>query len=99
MWLYIAHFLIILVQPPSADVPEKIRKWRELQQSRLEDKDAAEEKAKEVLRKQAEKELEDWYKRHEETIAKTKNLNRWEEYLKITISVVFWNNTSYSYAT
>lgn len=68
--------LIVLVQPPSADVPEKIRKWREAQQSRLEDKDAAEEKAKEVLRKQAEKELEDWYKRHEETIAKTKNLNR-----------------------
>lgn len=99
MWLYIAHFFIILVQPPSADVPEKIRKWRELQQSRLEDKDAAEEKAKEVLRKQAEKELEDWYKRHEETIAKTKNLNRWEEYLKISISVVFWNNISYSYAT
>jgi len=64
------------VQPPSADVPEKIRKWREQQQSRLEEKDAAEEKAKEVLRKQAEKELEDWYKRHEETIAKTKNLNR-----------------------
>lgn len=68
--------LIVLVQPPSADVPEKIRKWREAQLSRLEDKDAAEEKAKEVLRKQAEKELEDWYKRHEETIAKTKNLNR-----------------------
>ena len=65
-----------LVQPPHADVPEKIRKWRELQQSRLEEKDAAEVKAREVLRKHAEKELEDWYKRHEETIAKTKALNR-----------------------
>lgn len=43
---------------------------------RLQEKDAAEEKSKEVLRKQAEKELEDWYKRHEETIAKTKNMNR-----------------------
>lgn len=68
--------LIFLVQPPSADVPDKIRKWREAQQTRLEDKDEAEEKAKEVLRKQAEKELNDWYKRHEETIAKTKTLNK-----------------------
>lgn len=69
-------FRLFLGQPPSADVPEKIRKWRESQLSRLEEKDAAEEKAKEVLRKQAVKELEDWYKRHEETIAKTKALNR-----------------------
>ncbi|KAG5668470.1 hypothetical protein PVAND_016410 [Polypedilum vanderplanki] len=60
----------------STEVPEKIKKWREEQQLRLQEKDAAEEKAKEALRKQAEKELEDWYKRHEETIAKTKTLNR-----------------------
>ncbi|CRL08224.1 CLUMA_CG020909, isoform A [Clunio marinus] len=64
------------VKPQSADVPEKIRKWREEQQTRLHDKDIAEEKAKNILRKQAEKELEDWYKRHEETITKTKTLNR-----------------------
>jgi hypothetical protein len=50
--------------------------WREDQQLRLQEKDEAEEKAKEVLRKQAEKELEDWYKRHEESIAKTKTMNR-----------------------
>jgi hypothetical protein len=62
-------------RPPS-EVPEKIKKWREEQQLRLQEKDAAEEKAKEALRKQAEKELEDWYKRHEKTIAKTKTLNR-----------------------
>lgn len=67
---------LISVQPPSADVPDKIRKWREAEQTRLEDKDSAEEKAKDVLRKQAEKELQDWYKRHEETIAKTKTLNK-----------------------
>lgn len=60
----------------STEVPEKIKKWREEQLLRLQEKDAAEEKAKEALRKQAEKELEDWYKRHEETIAKTKTLNR-----------------------
>jgi Clathrin light chain len=42
----------------------------------LETKDAQEVQTKELLRKQAEKELADWYKRHEETIAKTKSLNR-----------------------
>lgn len=63
-------------KPISTEVPEKIKKWREEQLLRLQDKDAAEEKAKEALRKQAEKELEDWYKRHEETIAKTKTMNR-----------------------
>lgn len=66
----------ILGQPPSADVPEKIRKWREEQQARLEAKDSAEETAKEELRIEAEKELKNWYKKHEETIAKTKALNR-----------------------
>ncbi|KAL7014699.1 hypothetical protein ACKWTF_016075 [Chironomus riparius] len=63
-------------KPISTEVPEKIKKWREEQLLRLQDKDAAEEKAKEALRKQAEKELEDWYKRHEESIAKTKTMNR-----------------------
>jgi hypothetical protein len=73
------NLIILLVfesKPISTEVPEKIKKWREEQLLRLQDKDAAEEKAKEALRKQAEKELEDWYKRHEETIAKTKTLNR-----------------------
>lgn len=58
------------------EVPEKIKKWREEQQARLEEKDRDEESAKEALRIQAKKELEDWYKRHEETISKTKALNR-----------------------
>jgi Clathrin light chain len=38
-------------QPPSAEVPEKIRKWKEDQETRLKEKDSAEEIAKEVLRK------------------------------------------------
>lgn len=67
---------ILAYRQPSSELPEKIRKWREEQELRLKDKDEAEEKNKEVLRKQAEKELEEWYKRHEETIAKTKAMNR-----------------------
>ncbi|KAI5633620.1 clathrin light chain domain-containing protein [Phthorimaea operculella] len=56
--------------------PEKIRIWREEQKKRLEEKDAEEEKKKEEWLKIAKKELEDWYKTHEETIAKTKAANR-----------------------
>ncbi|XP_040169078.1 clathrin light chain isoform X1 [Anopheles arabiensis] len=56
--------------------PEKIRKWREDQKARLEEKDREEERKKDELREQARKELEDWYKHHEETISKTKSANR-----------------------
>ncbi|XP_049289297.1 clathrin light chain isoform X4 [Anopheles funestus] len=56
--------------------PEKIRKWREDQKARLEEKDREEERKKDELREQARKELEDWYKHHEETISKTKAANR-----------------------
>lgn len=56
--------------------PEKIRKWREEQKERLEVKDANEEKKREEWREIAKKELEDWYRHHEETISKTKAANR-----------------------
>ncbi|KAL0884249.1 hypothetical protein ABMA27_016240 [Loxostege sticticalis] len=56
--------------------PEKIRIWREEQKKRLEEKDAEEEKKKEEMLKVAKKELEDWYKTHNEQIAKTKAANR-----------------------
>ncbi|XP_055619580.1 clathrin light chain isoform X4 [Toxorhynchites rutilus septentrionalis] len=56
--------------------PERIRKWREDQKARLEEKDREEERKKEELREQARKELEDWYKHHDETISKTKAANR-----------------------
>ncbi|XP_013186980.1 clathrin light chain [Amyelois transitella] len=56
--------------------PEKIRIWREEQKKRLEEKDAEEERKKEEMLKVAKKELEDWYKTHEEQIAKTKAANR-----------------------
>ncbi|XP_071455252.1 clathrin light chain isoform X2 [Hetaerina americana] len=56
--------------------PEKIKKWREEQKERLELKDANEEKKREEWREVAKKELEDWYRHHEETISKTKAANR-----------------------
>ncbi|KAJ8727205.1 hypothetical protein PYW08_015602 [Mythimna loreyi] len=56
--------------------PEKIKAWREEQKQRLEEKDAEEENKKEEMLKIAKKELEDWYKTHEEQIAKTKAANR-----------------------
>lgn len=61
---------------PPAEEPEKIRKWREDQKAMLEQKDVEEEKKREELKVQAKKELEDWYKQHEETITKTKSSNR-----------------------
>lgn len=66
----------IAVNPPAREEPEKIKKWREEQKTRLEEKDREEEKKKLELREQAKKELEDWYKHHEESISKTKASNR-----------------------
>lgn len=74
--------------------PEKIKKWREEQVKRLEEKgnffrylncivfiwlicvDKEEEKKKLEWREIAKKELEEWYRNHEEAIAKTKAANR-----------------------
>ncbi|CAK1578840.1 unnamed protein product [Parnassius mnemosyne] len=74
---------LIDVEPAPAPVfrqereePEKIRIWREEQKKRLEEKDEEEERKKEEMLKIAKKELEDWYKTHEEQIAKTKAANR-----------------------
>ncbi|XP_077291659.1 clathrin light chain [Arctopsyche grandis] len=56
--------------------PEKIRKWREEQKLRLEQKDAEEELRKQEMKEVAKKELEEWYANHEEQISKTKAANR-----------------------
>ncbi|KAL1129946.1 hypothetical protein AAG570_012890 [Ranatra chinensis] len=56
--------------------PEKIRKWREDQKHLLEEKDKNEEKKKEEWQLAAKKELEEWYKHHEELVAKTRSANR-----------------------
>ncbi|XP_076664234.1 clathrin light chain isoform X2 [Andrena cerasifolii] len=61
---------------PAKEEPEKIRKWREEQKARLEEKDAEEETKREEWREAAKKELEEWYKHHAEAISKTKTTNR-----------------------
>jgi len=62
--------------PVVREEPEKIRLWREEQIKRMEEKDKLEEQAKEELRLKAKAELEEWYKQHEEQVAKTRQANR-----------------------
>jgi len=62
--------------PVVREEPEKIRLWREEQITRMEEKDKLEEEAKEELRIKAKGELEEWYKQHEEQVAKTRQANR-----------------------
>ncbi|XP_033217462.1 clathrin light chain isoform X2 [Belonocnema kinseyi] len=64
------------VTPVIKEEPEKIKKWREEQKDRLEQKDAEEEKKKQEWKEAAKKELEEWYKQHAEAISKTKANNR-----------------------
>jgi len=56
--------------------PEFLKKWKLEQEDRLKKKDADEEIMKEQLREQARQELEDWYKRYETQLEKTKSVNR-----------------------
>merc|ERR1711902_354107 len=52
--------------------PEHMRKWKEEQQERLMKKDQEESAAMEELKVKAKQELEDWYKRYETQVEKTK---------------------------
>lgn len=61
---------------PVREEPEKIKKWREEQKTRLEEKDANEEKKREEWQEAAKKELEEWYRHHDDLIAKTRSANR-----------------------
>ena len=53
---------------PPKEEPEVIREWKQRQVAALEKKDADEEEAKLDLRQQAMKELESWYKQHNEQV-------------------------------
>merc|ERR1712032_685722 len=59
--------------------PEHMRKWKEEQQEMLMKKDQEESAAMEELKVKAKQELEDWYKRYETQVEKTKSSNREEE--------------------
>ncbi|KAK9681373.1 Clathrin light chain [Popillia japonica] len=65
-----------LIKTEVKEEPEKIRKWREEQVQRLEEKDREEEIKKEEWRQTAKEELEEWYSNHAEQIEKTKAANR-----------------------
>jgi len=56
--------------------PEKIKRWREDQKKRLENKDVEEERKKKEMKEAARKELEEWYTSHEEQVAKNRTANR-----------------------
>jgi hypothetical protein len=56
--------------------PECIRKWREEQAQYLADKDAQAEAEQEEWLAQAREELDDWYRKHEDHIAKAKESNK-----------------------
>ncbi len=52
--------------------PETIKKWREEQKLRIEQKDADEDRKKQELKELAKRELEEWYKNRQEQVTKTK---------------------------
>jgi len=56
--------------------PEKIRKWREDQKELLEKKDIEEDRKKQELRAQAQRELQEWYQMQDDTVKKAKKGNR-----------------------
>ena len=60
-------------KPPNEE-PEVIREWKQRQVATLEKKDADEEEAKLDLRQQAKKELESWYKQHNEQVVTQSHL-------------------------
>lgn len=56
--------------------PEKIKRWREEQKKRLEQKDEEEEAKKGEMKEAARKELDEWYKNHDEQVANNRKANR-----------------------
>lgn len=96
--VFFSFFSIKIANPPPVrEEPEKIKKWREEQAARLEEKDREEEKKKLELREEAKKELEDWYKHHEESISKTKASNRYKFYSRsLSLSHTYTSSHSIS---
>jgi hypothetical protein len=56
--------------------PEKIKRWREDQKSRIEVKDADEEVRKRELKEAAKRELDEWYRNRQDQLAKAKENNK-----------------------
>ncbi|PIK49323.1 putative clathrin light chain A [Apostichopus japonicus] len=60
----------------SENEPEKIKIWREEQVKMLDKKDEESQNLQEAWRKQAQKELDDWYNREADQLTKSKASNR-----------------------
>lgn len=58
------------------EIPIKIRLWREEMERKLEEKDFKEQEAKEELRLSAQKEMSEWVSKYNETMERTKTMNR-----------------------
>lgn len=61
---------------PQKEEPQKIVEWRENTKRQLEEKDRLEQEAREALRQNAQKEMEDWVKKYNDHLQKTKSINR-----------------------
>lgn len=72
-------FSSTIPQYTEKEVPEKIRLWREEMERKLEEKDRQELEAKEALRVSAEKEMNDWVSKYNDSMEKTKTMNRSNE--------------------
>jgi hypothetical protein len=74
----LAGMSFISTIPPVTEkvVPEKIRIWREETEKKLEEKDKQEAEAREALRINAQKEMDDWKLKYSEQLEKTKAMNR-----------------------
>ena len=57
-------------------VPQKIRDWQESTERMLLEKDRLENEAREALRENAQKEMDDWKNKYFEQLEKTKAMNR-----------------------
>jgi clathrin light chain A len=56
--------------------PEKIKRWREEQKTRLENKDNEEDAKRKEWKESAQKELEEWYRKRSEQLSKTHDNNK-----------------------
>merc|ERR1711997_524667 len=68
-----------MMPPRPQEEPEKMKQWRIEQTKRLDEKDAKEAEMMATLKAEAQQELNEWYKRYDDKLAKTKEDNRQNE--------------------
>ena len=73
--------------------PESIKKWREDHKKALEEKDENEKIKINELKEQGKQELEDWYSRYADQLAKAKQQNRQVYLLLFFLSIYFTDSS------